>query len=122
MTSCMWRAVPDHTTPMRRLLTDSLPGVLERGPLGVGLGDRRNRIGVDLDVDFMGEHFDDLTAAIGGVVPESTTLDTRIWLAIRDAELFFAVDNVLDADRMEVLGTVRRYRQFRFGLTWDFFN
>lgn len=82
----------------------------------------RNRIGIDLDADFLGEHFDDLTGPIGGVVPASTTLDTRAWLLIRDAELFFAVDNFLDEERVEVLGTRRRYRQFRFGLTWTFYN
>ena len=82
----------------------------------------RNRIGIDLDVDFMGEHFDDLTAPIGGVVSAATTVDTRAWLAIRDAEIFFALDNFLDAERMEVLGTYRRFRQFRFGLTWNFYN
>ena len=70
----------------------------------------------------MGEHFDDLTGPIGGVVPASTVLDTRAWLRIRTAELYFAVDNVLDEERMEVLGTWRRFRQFRFGLTWDFYN
>jgi hypothetical protein len=82
----------------------------------------RNRIGIDVDADFMGEHFDDLTGPIGGVVPSSTVLDTRAWLRIRTAELYFAVDNVLDEERMEVLGTWRRFRQFRFGLTWDFYN
>jgi hypothetical protein len=82
----------------------------------------RNHIGVDLDVDFMGEHFDDLTAAIGGVVPGTMTLDARAWLAIRDAEIFFAIDNFLDENRIEVLGTTRRYSQFRFGLTWNFYN
>ena len=70
----------------------------------------------------MGEHFDDLTAPLGGVVPSSSTLDSRAWLMIRNAELYFAVDNVLDAERTEVLGTWRRFRQFRFGLTWTFFN
>jgi hypothetical protein len=82
----------------------------------------RNHIGVDLDVDFMGEHFDDLTAAIGGVVPGTVTLDARAWLAIRDAEIFFAIDNFLDENRTEVLGTTRRYSQFRFGLNWIFYN
>jgi hypothetical protein len=82
----------------------------------------RNRIGLDAEADFMGEHFDDLTGPIGGVVGSSTTLDTRAWLMIRGAELYFAVDNVLDEERMEVLGTWRRFRQFRFGLTWNFYN
>jgi hypothetical protein len=82
----------------------------------------RNRIGIDVETEFMGEHFDDLTAPLGGVVPSSSTLDSRAWLMIRNAELYFAVDNMLDAERMEVLGTWRRFRQFRFGLTWNFFN
>ncbi|RKZ15445.1 hypothetical protein DRQ53_09000 [bacterium] len=82
----------------------------------------RNRIGLDVSAQFMGEHFDDLTAPIGGIVSSFTTLDARVWLAIRDAELFAAVDNALDTERMEVLGTWRRFRQYRFGLTWNFYN
>ncbi len=117
-----------HYMPGGMELVGSRPGGWPRAAALARIGfDRpffspRNRIGVDLDVDFMGEHFDDLTAAIGGVVPGTTTLDVRFWLAIRDAEIFFAIDNFLDENRMEVLGTTRRYSQFRFGLTWNFYN
>lgn len=117
-----------HWLPGDLEATAGRPGGFPRGAAVARLGfDRhffseRNRIGVDAEADFMGEHFDDLTGPIGGVVPSSTTLDTRAFLTIRTAELYFAVDNVLDTERMEVLGTWRRFRQFRFGLTWNFYN
>lgn len=117
-----------HWLPGDLESTAGRPGGFPRGAAVARIGfDRdffspRNRIGIDVEADFMGEHFDDLTGPIGGVVPSSTTLDTRAWLMIRTAELFLAVDNVLDEERMEVLGTWRRFRQFRFGLTWNFYN
>jgi hypothetical protein len=117
-----------HWLPGDLESTAGRPGGFPRGAAAARLGfDRhffsdRNRIGLDAEVDFMGEHFDDLTGPIGGVVASSTTLDTRAWLMIRGAEIYCAVDNVLDEERIEVLGTWRRFRQFRFGLTWNFYN
>jgi outer membrane receptor protein involved in Fe transport len=98
----------------------------EAAQLRVGL-DRaffspRNRIGVDVEGNYLGEHYDDLTAPLGGVVPSTFVLDSRAFLKIRDAEVFFGVENALDEVRMEVLGTWRRPRQYRLGLNWDFFN
>ena len=117
-----------HYLPGGLELVGSRPGGWPRAAALVRFGldrhffSQRNRIGADLEMNFMGEHFDDLTAAIGGVVAATAILDLRAWLAIRDAEVFFAIDNFLNEDRTEVLGTVRRYSQFRFGLTWNFYN
>jgi len=117
-----------HWVPGDLESTGGRPGGYPRPAVVARLGfDRhffshRNRIGIDVEADFMGDHFDDLTGPIGGVVPSSTTLDTRAWLRIRTAEIYFAVDIVLDEVGMAVLGTWRRFRQFRFGLTWNFYN
>ncbi len=81
-----------------------------------------NRLGIDIEVDSLGAHGDDLTGAFGGTVPASTVVDLEFWLSLRDAEIAFAYDNLLDAERSEVLGTFHRGRQLRMILSWPLTN
>lgn len=115
--------LPGHLDPVAAR-PGGWPRLALRGRVGVDreFFSSRNRLGLDVEADFMGEHFDDVTGLLGGVVSRSTVLNSRVWLGIRDAEVFLAVDNLLDAERMETLGTWRRFRQFTLGLNWDFFN
>ncbi len=83
----------------------------------------RNRLGVDVEFAGHGAHRDDGLAAVGSVeLPSAWWTNARVWLRVRDAEMSLNLDNPLDRERDEVVGTVRRGRQLRWQLVWPFFN
>jgi hypothetical protein len=83
-----------------------------------------NRLSLRYSVRFSGERLDDLLAPLAPstVLPWETRHDLRFTLRIRDAELYFAWENVADATLQEVSATQLRARQRVWGLYWNFYN
>jgi hypothetical protein len=83
----------------------------------------RNRLGVDVEFAGHGAHRDDGLGPVDTIeLPSAWWASARLWLRVRDAEMSLNLDNALDRERDEVLGTVRRGRQLRWQLVWPFFN
>lgn len=87
-----------------------------------------NTLRLDYSLNSLGERLDDLVsplpsaAGIDTNLPTESRHDLRLSLRIREAELYFAWDNVLDATITEVFGGRDRGRQRRLGLYWRFYN
>ncbi len=87
------------------------------------LVNHNNQLFLDLRARGWGVRFDDALAAIDeSQLPSLARLDLRAGLRIRDAEIYASLSNLTDEEQVEVLGTHRRFREFRLGLNWPFFN
>jgi outer membrane receptor protein involved in Fe transport len=85
---------------------------------------QRNLLLFEVGYSGVGTQYDERTAALGSptLLSRYDWLDLRGGLRIGDAELFAALDNLLDATASETLGTGRRPRQLRLGLNWSIWN
>jgi hypothetical protein len=83
----------------------------------------RNRVGISTEFQAIGPRQDVVLAALTETELSSVWFaDARLWLRVRDAELSFAVDNALDREIEETVGSFRRPRQWRWMLSWPFTN
>lgn len=87
-----------------------------------------NTLRLDYAFGGLGERLDDLVtplpsaAGLDTRLPSESRHDLRLSLRIREAELYFAWDNVFDENITEIFGGRERGRQRRLGLYWRFYN
>lgn len=88
------------------------------------VGGPQNTLSLEARAGWWGTRHDDQLAGFVGTpqVPAYSRLDLRVVLQVRDASLYWALDNVSDALLVDVLGTVEPARQVRLGLVWPFYN